>query len=335
MGEPVDWDLALATGVRAAGRGPRIAPVEAAEAVAGLRAAASAAQDPVAQITGLDAGDAPAAVVVDRPEWIKSNADSLRTVISPLADRMQPGPLSAVSTRVNAIEVGVALGWMSGKVLGQYEVLMPPGHEPRLLLVAPNIVAAARQMKVDDADFRLWVCLHEETHRVQFGAVPWLSGFFAESIDLIVRDLDVGPGEFVNRVASALRGPDRGNPMTWLQSSQARERADALMGLMSLVEGHADWVMDQAAGLIPSTPELRAAMEKRRRASGLFDSMMRRLLGLEAKMAQYRDGAAFVRAVVAEVGVADFNTVWAAAENLPTMTEIHEPHLWLARMGGS
>ena len=318
MAEPVDWALALATGVRTAGKGPELSLTEAAAEVEALRSAARAAQAPVASVTGLTAADDVPAVVVDRPEWIRSNASSLRVLLEPVAATYSGGFAHGVTSRIAAVELGLALGWMSGKVLGQFEALPGLTGEPRLLLVAPNIVAAAEAMGADAADFRLWVCLHEETHRVQFGAVGWLPDFFADSVATLLADLNAGPGELGSRVASGVRS----KPATMLQ----------LLALMTLLEGHADWVMDSAGDVVPSAPQLRSRFEQRRSSAGLLDTLIRKVLGVDAKMAQYRDGAAFVRAVVGRVGRDEFNRVWQSPDTLPTMDEIRSPDDWVTRV---
>lgn len=332
MAEPIDWSLALATGIRTAPGGPDLSMTEAAEQVHGLRRAAQAVRAPVRDITGLTAPDTAEAVVVDRGDWIKSNTSSMRTLLAPLAAAAPAGPLQPVTSRLTAVQLGLAFGWLSAKVLGQYEVLPGEGTEPRLLLVAPNIVAAAQEMNVDGADFRLWVCMHEETHRVQFTAVPWLADHFRDSVGELMSDLDLGPGELLSRLASGVRDRDRGGLATWIQSPAMRSRMNSLVALMSLVEGHADWVMDQSADVVPSSAALRATFEQRRRSHGLLDSVIRRLLGVDAKMAQYRDGAAFVRAVVARTDRDAFNEVWRDPGTLPLMSEIHDPEAWIARV---
>lgn len=332
MAEPVDWALALATGVRTAGRGPELSLTEAAAEVEALRAAARAAREPVARVTGMYAGDDVPAVVVDRPDWIRSNAASLQVLLAPLAASNGGGFAHAISSRVAAVELGLALGWMSGKVLGQFEALPGLSGEPRLLLVAPNIVAAAEALGADSADFRMWVCLHEETHRVQFGAVEWLPGFFAASVATLLADLNAGPGELISRIASGVRNTDGLGLAGLLQAPESRATMVQLMALMTLLEGHADWVMDSAGDVVPSAAELRAGFEQRRKSAGLLDTLIRKVLGVDAKMAQYRDGAAFVRAVVGEVGRDEFNRVWESPDTLPSMDEIRTPSDWVARV---
>ena len=337
MTEPVDWELAAATGARLAPRGPNSSDGEAAEAVGQLRELALQARGPVREVTQLTATTAAPVAVVDRAEWIRSNVGTFQAVTAPIAAKISPGPVHSVASRFNAVQLGVALAWMSGKVLGQFEALPPAGQQPRLLLVAPNIVSAERSMAADPRDFRMWVCLHEETHRVQFGAVAWLPDFFAGAVASLVADLDASPAELLRRATSGLRSTTRaadGLPvMAMLQSPEQRAVLQQILGLMSLLEGHADWVMDNAAPqVVPTAPALRAAFETRRRGSGPIDLLFRRLLGVEAKMAQYREGARYVRIVVDRVGLTGFNQVWSSPDDLPSLAEIRSPQRWIERV---
>lgn len=332
-GEAVDWDLAVAAGVRTAGRGPAVSPQRAAEEVDALREASVAVRTPVAAITGLPEVIGAPAVVVDRAEWIRANTDSMRALLAPIAVPSGPAIVRGVSARFAGLQLGLAFGWISSKILGQFEGLPVPGQQPRLLLVAPNVLAAAESLEADSAQFRTWVCVHEETHRQQFCAVPWMGEYFQSTVTAIIADLDIGPKEMVSRVSDAMRPQgERPRGFLVLNSPEVRGQADSLLGLMSLLEGHADWVMDQSEEIVPMAEQFRDAFETRRRSGSVLDTLLRRVMGLEAKLAQYRDGAAFVRAVVAEVGTEGLHAVWASPENLPSMAEIGEPRLWLDRV---
>ena len=194
---------------------------------------------------------------------------------------------------------------------------------------------AERELAADPHDFRLWVCLHEETHRVQFTAVPWMrEHLFAQFLALAEtvepqRFLDEG----LKRITEAIRSGRGGSVLDLLGSPEQKAILDRVTGVMSLLEGHADVVMDGVGPeVIPSVASIRAKFTERRKGVGTLDRFLRKLLGLEAKMAQYRDGAAFVRAVVDKVGMDGFNAVWAAPDNLPTLAEIHDPDSWVARV---
>ena len=221
-------------------------------------------------------------------------------------------------------------------MLGQFDPFH--GEAGRLLLVAPNVVHLERELDVDPTDFRLWVCLHEETHRVQFAAVPWMREHLRSLIGEATGTMDpqLVLGDLVKRAARVARG-DGGDAslMELLSSPEQRELLDRVTGVMSLLEGHADVVMDGVGpSVIPSVRQIRRKFTTRRAGLGTVDRMVRRLLGLDAKMAQYRDGAVFVRQVVDTVGMEGFNAVWSGPEALPSRAEIHDPQAWVARVHG-
>lgn len=336
----VDWELAVALGSRVAGDGPPVSSGQAQEVVTGLRADAERSTGLVRDYTGLVAEERTAPVlVVNRAGWVEANAAAFSTVIDPVVARLTetkgaPSGLSqALGSRVTGAEVGLLLGFLGSRVLGQFD----PFHDPsgRLLLVAPNIVHVERQIRADPADFRLWVCLHEETHRVQFTAVPWMrEHLFAQVQDLVDTVEPTRMAEdLVAGASRLLRGG--GSLLDVVGTPEQREVLDRVTGVMSLLEGHADVVMDGVGpSVIPSVAQIRRAFDRRRQGVGVLDRLLRRLLGLEAKMAQYRDGAKFVRSVVAKVGMEDFNAVWATPEHLPSRAEIGDPAAWVARVLG-
>jgi coenzyme F420 biosynthesis associated uncharacterized protein len=348
----IDWDLAVSAASRMAGPGPTISREQADATVAELKAGAHRSTPLVREFTGLVAEERTAPVlVVDRRGWIQANADGFAQVLSPLIDRIQekkgaPSPIAeAVGSRITGLEVGTLLGFLSSKVLGQFDPFFaPPGSADagRLLLVAPNIVHTETEMGVDPADFRLWVCLHEETHRVQFTAVPWMRDHIHAQIDDLVGGIDVDPakvaqvlGEGVRRLGDVLRGDDDVSLLELFSSARQREVLDRVTAVMSLLEGHADVVMDGVGPeVIPTVSEIRRRFNERRKGAGYLDRVLRRLLGLDAKMAQYRNGAAFVRGVVDQVGMPGFNAVWAEPANLPSRLEIGDPAAWVRRVHG-
>lgn len=341
----VDWEFAKATGSRLVQAGPTVTAQEAAAVVAEIRAASRRAQQPVAETALLHApGDAPAAIVVDRPTWIALNADSMAALMDPvfgaLIDKQKkaPGDLAkAIGGRVTGAETGALLAFMSGKVLGQYD--LAPGGTPQLMLVAPNLVQVERELGVDPSDFRLWVCMHEETHRVQFTAVPWLRDHLVDRVRSLATDLVPDPEsmqETVQRLARQL--PEALKPggtgiTELIATPEQRDRLAQVTAIMSLLEGHADVVMDEVGPkVIPSVAHIRSRFDARRQGVGGLDRIVRRLLGLEAKMRQYRDGAVFVREVTAAVGTEGFNRVWESPETLPLPSEIETPSAWVARV---
>jgi coenzyme F420 biosynthesis associated uncharacterized protein len=348
----IDWDLAVRVGSRLAGDGPVVSRAEASGVVEELRAGAEKSTPLVRDFTGLVAQERTAPVlVVDRPGWIRANADGFATVIAPIVARLQekkgpPSPLTeAIGSRITGAELGVMLGFLGNKVLGQFD----PFHEAqaasgqqsagRLLLVAPNIVNAERELSVDEHDFRLWVCLHEETHRVQFTAVPWMRDHLRELMAEIVGTVETDPGrllsEGMSKIGELVSGKTEGSLIDLVSTPEQKQVIDKITGVMSLLEGHADVVMDGVGPeVIPTVADIRAKFTKRRRGVGTLDRLLRRLLGLDQKMAQYRDGAVFVRKAVDAVGMDGFNAVFAEPANLPSKDEIHDPSAWVRRIHG-
>ena len=343
----VDWDFAKATGRRLVGAGPEVSAAEAGDIVAKIRAAAAAAQEPVAETSRMHApGIAPPAQVIDRPTWIDLNLDSLAALMTPVfvkvaRDRTVSAnaPGMGVGAKITGAESGALMAFMASKVLGQYD--LAPQGTPRLLLVAPNLVAVQRELDVDPDDFRAWVCMHEETHRIQFTAVPWLREHMIERATTLAGELTPTPQELgqrmqemVKRLPEAL-GSGGGGLADLFATPEQRAKIAEVTAIMSLLEGHADVVMDDVGPkVIPTVADIRAKFTERRKGAGAADRMLRRLLGLEAKMAQYKDGAGFVRGVMDKVGVDGFNAVWTSPETLPLPAEIHDPQAWVRRVHG-
>jgi coenzyme F420 biosynthesis associated uncharacterized protein len=352
----IDWDVAVSTGVRFARPGPQVSLAEARQTVAELRELSAAVERPVREVTGLQSKMAPGKVaVVDRAGWIRANVDGFRVVLDPLAEQMRqrtpgaPGSGLAmnVGSRITGAQAGLMLSYLSSRVLGQYELFLPPGtgengDEPvgRLTLVAPNIVAVERELQVNPRDFRRWVCLHEETHRVQFTSVPWLRAYVQDQMSEFLLASELDPGAIFNRlraaaeaVAGAVRGGDSESLVEAVQTPRQREILARLTALMTLVEGHGDYVMDAVGPqVVPSVAEIREKFNTRRRTAGRVEQTIRRLLGIDLKMRQYAEGARFVRTVVEAIGMDGFNRVWESPETIPTMAEIADPSVWIARV---
>ncbi|MFI0929453.1 zinc-dependent metalloprotease [Streptomyces sp. NPDC021012] len=364
----VDWNLAVATATRLVRPGPEVSRDEAREVVAELRRHAKASEEHVRAYTrmipeGADPrtiADTPV-LVVDRAGWIRANVAGFRELLTPLLGKMQerrsatPGSavLGAFGGKVTGVELGMLLSFLASRILGQYETFAPATRDlpaganggGRLLLVAPNIVHVERELDVAPHDFRLWVCLHEETHRTQFTAVPWLRDHLQGEIQSFLAATDVDPGTVVERLREAAQTLAGGRPegeegepspslVELVQTPEQREILGRLTAVMSLLEGHADYVMDGVGPqVVPSVAEIREKFQARRaRGASRLDLALRRLLGLDAKLRQYRDGERFVRAVVDQVGMDGFNRVWTSPNTLPTKTEIATPADWIARV---
>jgi coenzyme F420 biosynthesis associated uncharacterized protein len=349
----IDWNVATATGVRWVRPGPQVPLSEARAVVAELRQLAAEVAEPVRELTGLPgAPDDGIVAVVDRPGWIRANVDGFRVVFDPLVQHMAergaaaPGAsvISAVGSRVTGMQAGLILAYLAGRVLGQYELFLPPdpdaakGDAPagRLTLVAPNIVMIERELGVDPSDFRRWVCLHEETHRTQFTSVAWLRPYVQQQMTEFLLASDLDPASILSRLraaADAVTGS--GSLIEAIQSPRQREILERLTSVMTLVEGHGDYVMDAVGpSVVPSVAQIRAKFSSRRGTAGPMEQALRRILGIDLKMKQYEQGSRFVQMVVAEAGMETFNKVWTSPETLPTPAEIAEPLAWLERVDG-
>ncbi|WP_375494118.1 zinc-dependent metalloprotease [uncultured Jatrophihabitans sp.] len=346
MASLIDWDVAVRSAKRFSPTSPGVSRREADEVVNALYRASADAADHVAQLTHLQEPPVTAATrVVDRAAWVEANAGGMATIMDPLVSRLtEENPVGKVAERVGGrltgVQVGLVLGFLSGKVLGQFEFFDRPGGQ--LMLVAPNLVAVERQLKVDPADFRLWVCLHEVTHRVQFTAVPWLRQHMLDEVTALTDTVESDPAELRRRLSGAVgelvkvvRGQgDGAGVVSVLASPEQRAVLDRVTAFMSLVEGHAEYVMNSVAdSVIPTQKTIESRFASRRRKGGNpLDRLLRRLLGMEAKTRQYVDGSAFVRDVVGRIGLDDFNAIWTSPQTLPTKAEIAEPQRWIARV---
>lgn len=343
----VDWPAAARIAARLAPPGPVAPHGRLHDLVGGLREAADVAVGHVREVTGIVPDGAPADVlVVDRASWARANTQSMATMVDGLQD-VVPRALGPAVQVAGAAEVGAVLALLSGRVLGQFDPYVP-GGPGRLLLVAPNVLHAEASMGVPARDFRLWVCLHEQTHAWQFAAAPWLADHLRDRTRALVTELTRTSAELararidrkvavVGRVVlDALRGHGDSLVDGFLSPAEKHQLAD-LTAVMALLEGHADVMMDAVGpSVVPSVRRIRARFERRRDGEGrpAFDVVLRRLLGMDAKLAQYRDGAAFVRAVERAVGREGLHAVWADPAHLPDAREIADPRAWVRRVHG-
>lgn len=327
----LDWGSAVATGVRLIRPGPRVDDEVAAGAVADLQRFAADAQDLVRTTARIDAPTNTAPVeVIERTAWLRANVESLSSLL-PGADPVR------ITGRVAGAQVGAVLAWMSTKVLGQFDIFAPPEVAPagRLLLVAPNVVHVEQEIGVDPRDFRLWVCVHEETHRVQFTAHPWLRDYLRKQAQLVagLTDMDAPAWEDLAKLITG-RGSSQATLLDLLpDTADVRATIERVTAVMSLLEGHADVVMDRVGPqVIPSVSRIRQRFEKRRDGRSAMDRLVRRLLGMDVKLAQYRDGARFCNAVIAQRGIEGLNAAFGSAATLPTYAEVHDPLAWIKRI---
>lgn len=329
----IDWDVAESTGRRLVRPGPHLDAERRDHLVAELRSAARRAVGLGEEASELTASGDPLNLVVDRPGWIRANTQLAGALIEGLEPH-RPPPTTAQRVGAAALgaQAGAVFAALAGRVLGQFDPFTAPG---RLYLVAPNIADAEAALGVDRGDFRLWVCLHEQTHRLQFTAAPWLPDHLTALVGDLLGDDDRGLGEVVRDLARHPRAAGAPRPLDdWFRSPAQRAVFDRANAVMALLEGHADVMMDRAgASAIPTLGLIRDRFEHRRNRT-LLASRLGRLLGLDRKLAQYREGAAFCRRVIDRVGVAGLNAVWAAPDLLPEPSEISRPDAWVARVHG-
>jgi coenzyme F420 biosynthesis associated uncharacterized protein len=340
----IDWILAERIAGYVAGTGDGGVPTS------DLTELAAESERRVTAYTGLEpASPLPPPEGIGRREWVATNVDAMRKMLDPVLQRAGAGlgPLRpAMQLGVGVMlttEVGVVLGYLAQRVLGQYElVLLEPtegDRPPRLLFVLPNLGQAVRSFGAEEREFMTWVALHEVTHAVQFSGVPWLQGHIAGLVQELLRSAEVrldAPRKLrmptrdqVARVGNALRHGD----MVGLVTNQAeRETLDRVQATMAVVEGHAEHVMDVVApDLLPSLPKLREALDRRRRSQSTLSRLVARLLGLELKLRQYEQGKHFCDAVVAAGGPDALHHVFSGPEALPTLAELRDPDAWLRR----
>ena len=282
----------------------------------------------------------PVAEAVDRAGWIEANLAGLATVLEPAAARIagNAGPLGSLAGGVLAVEAGAVSGFLAGRVLGQYEFpVLEPDAPARLLFVAPNLAHAARGLEAPDEQLLRWVALHEMTHALQFGAVPWLRPHLKEMLSELLGALQFNPW-------SLLRVPDvtdlkklvervrEDGLATMVIGGDRREVLDRVQAFMAVLEGYAEHVMDAVgAAILDDLPGLRSALGKRRHDRSGMLKLLDRLLGMDLKLRQYEQGKAFCDGVVARAGIGGLNRVWIGPEAMPTVAELGDPLGWLAR----
>lgn len=298
--------------------------------------------------------------VVDRGTWAEANIAGMSALLDPLARRVGerlaklPLPVRLAQRGIVSAEVGLLLGYVSRRVLGQYDLLVPETPEARpprrrrsgvapgtaLYFVGPNMVETARRHDFVPDEFSLWVALHEVTHRFQFAGVPWLRPRFFGLVEKYMSSLDVDARGLAARLAGAAREvrarslpPDQRHPMFLLATPEQRGTLEELQALMTVVEGHGNFVMDLVGErVIPSFKRMRSTFERRRQQPGPVQRAFNHLIGLEMKMRQYEVGQRFCEEVFRRGGGAAVARLWTSPEELPTLAELREPESWLRRV---
>ena len=340
-----DWDAALRTGRTISGSGPKVSHPDRAVIREQLSEHVGRAEGLVAGFTGLQIqGFRSRAWVMGRGDWVRQNLKGLQRVLEPLALRIaekRPEALKdkpTFSRKALGVQIGGLLGYVSRRVLGQVDIFLPPDDDGLIYFVGPNLVDVERNFSLPPHDFRLWVAIHEVTHRVQFSAAPWPRSELTRVVDTYLKTVSLDPKEMLDQLMRAVDelrpGSSASGPGGVLRLLTPEQRAlfERTQAMMSLLEGHASYVMNQVADdVVDDLPRLQAALARRRSVGG-WEKRVQRAIGFDQKVAQYEIGERFVRDVVGRIGMQGFNLVWAEAGNLPQPGEIGDPDRWIARV---
>jgi coenzyme F420 biosynthesis associated uncharacterized protein len=338
-----DWNTAVDVGRRVAGPGAPVAGADRARVREDLAEVVPQAEQLIRGFTRMEVqGFRSRPWVMGRTDWMRANLNGLQRLIEPLAERILDGRPTRAEFKRKALgaQAGVLIGYVARKVLGQYDVFLPPDDEGLLYFVGPNIVEVERRFTLPPRDFRLWIAIHEVTHRVQFGHATWLRGFLSSQVNEYLSTVQLDSHQMVEQLKRAAEearaGADwRGmGGVFLLLSPEQRELFKRMQAMMSLLEGHASYVMNEVArDHVHDVDRMRRALSARRRSSTV-ERTFQKAIGFDQKIQQYDAGERFVRTVVDRAGMATFNLIWRAAADLPSHDEIIEPERWLARVGG-
>jgi coenzyme F420 biosynthesis associated uncharacterized protein len=350
LSDPVAWDVAEKMAIRVGGREPFAESYHYASLQPDFEELTAEAEELVAAETGLRSLAGPArARVTDRPGWVRANVASFQRLLRPVTARLASSP--AMSSRVAPVartlagaEVGALLGWMSTRVLGQYDLLLVEDEKPEeqdiVYYVGPNILSLEKRFAFPPREFRLWLALHEVTHRVQFTGIDWMRPHFLSLVEASIQSLDPDPKRFVEALRRAVEqmrsgsNPlDEGGIVAMLAGTEQFAVLQQVQGLMSLLEGHGDVTMDRAgAARIPSAERFSRVLRERRQQQAAPIKLLQKVIGLEAKLRQYEQGERFIEAVESEGGRELMDRVWQGPEWLPTSGEIRQPQQWIDRV---
>jgi len=340
-----DWDAAVRTARSISGSGPKVSHAERTEMREQLTGQVGRAESLVAECTGITVGGFRSrAWVMGRGDWTRQNLKGLQRAIEPLAKRISerrpssPTDKHTIARKALGVQIGALLGYVSRRVLGQVDVFLPPDDDGLIYFIGPNLVDVERTFSLSAADFRLWVAIHEVTHRVQFSGAPWLRAELMRMVDAYLNSVSLDSKELMEQLGRAIEElrPGGGAPggILRLLTPEQRELFQRTQAMMSLLEGHASYVMNAVAkDVVEDLPRLQAALS-RRRAVGGWEKRVQRAIGFDQKVAQYDAGERFVGSVVERIGMPGFNLVWSEPGNLPRPGEIEEPDRWIARVVG-
>lgn len=355
----IRWETAAKVAKNLAPAGPKVKPAAMRAAVESMRYATVASVDYVYQITGLEAAHNlrdSEVLIVDRATWAKANTQSFAVMLDPVGDSLMGQKFAEMTDSqknlasvAGSTELGGVLAYLSTRVLGQYDpyaALAGHGAEGgRLMIVAPNLIQLEQELNVDPEDFRLWVCLHEQTHRVQFAAAPWMREHILHLMQAMAEELGATSENLMERALSAASSlknskesdsSQKTSGVETVMSAEARELLSQITAVMSLLEGHANVVMDAVdSSIVPTVRTIRRRFNRRSETQKILTKFMSKLLGMDRKLRQYKDGQKFVQFIVDARGMQQFNRIWDGAQNLPTETEIHNPQAWIDRVLGA
>jgi coenzyme F420 biosynthesis associated uncharacterized protein len=310
----------------------------------------------IEEVTGLrSAAGTASADLIDRPTWIRANITSFRQLLEPMLSKLAlPRPTSVFvagarnswSQQMAGVELGAMLGWLGGRVLGQYDLLVrgdaaDAAADGAVYLVGPNLATLEQRFGFDPIEFRTWVLVHELTHRAQFTGVPWMRAYFAGLVDELLGAVDPRPGMLLGALRDALQRPDAARQRLretglagLIAGSEQRAVIGRIGGLMSLLEGHGDVTMTRAAGdLVPGAGRFARVLAARRANGNPLHRLLMRLTGMEGKLNQYAAGERFIAAVEAVGGPRAIDVCWTSPAMLPSIDEIRNPQQWLCRIG--
>ena len=351
--DPVDWATARRVALLVAGRDPLSSSYLGASLRSDFDAVTGEAEEMVADFTGLRAPGRAEAAVLDRREWVDANLESMRRMFAPLTsrlgDRLARSPMGPVGRHVAASELGALLGYVAQRVLGQYDLLVPDGESDggrdapsverdAVYYVGPNVLALEKRFAFRPRDFRTWIAVHEVTHRAQFTGVPWMREHFLGLVRRSLEMVDPDPRSLVRALRRAVeqlaagRNPlDDGGLLGLFTSPEQKGLLAEVQALMSLLEGHGNYVMSELGRRHVHGEERMARVLQARRNRGGLSGQVQKALGLEMKLRQYETGERFVRAVIDDGGAGALDAVWGAPSALPTLAELDDPGAWVDR----
>ena len=319
-------------------------------------------EDLVSEVSGIPRPESVKWGIIDRVAWTEANISGMSRLIEPVATRLAPrlerfpAPVRIAQRTAISAEIGALLGYISRRVLGQYDVLVTeatdnalavrrknrkgPPEGTALYFVGQNIVETERRLGFVPRDFALWVSVHEITHRFQFAGVPWLQDRFFSLIGEYIGSLELDARSLTSRISSAARRlrsgtvpPEERNPIYLLASEEQRRPLDQLQALMAVVEGHGNYVMDAVGkDVIPSFQRMRRAFDRRRDQTTFLQRIFNQIIGLEMKLHQYELGQRFCEMVVAREGREALGQLWTGPESFPDLNELRQPELWMRRV---